>query len=831
MADYDSKTNTFSMSVRDITDFIYRDGDVSGDGYSSSEEKMLAGARFHRSYEARMEKQGFVSEYRMEYLHEYEDGLKLKINGIADLLKWNAGTKAAEIGEIKTVSKSVDTLDMDSIPKYKAQSWFYAHMFMIEKGINSVCVSLIFHNLNSKLTNVVKKDVDFCESSELFSHTLDALYKWLRLYLDHKKVRDESIAELKFPHDSYRKGQRELCAAVYRSVRDGEKLFAEAPTGTGKTVSALFPAIKAMGEGHIRKIFYLTAKVITRKVAKDAMADMAKGSQLDFRTIVLCAKSRSCLGDGNCLPHLCKYSKGHGERVNAALFDLISNVSLITPEIVAQYAEKYTVCPHELALDASLFCDAVVGDYNHSFDPRAMLQRYFSCGGDYAVLVDEAHNLPDRAREMYSSALGVKMLKDAARSLKGESKLRKLKAAFSKVAKEISEIGKANEDKKAEEGKVCVRITDALETALNHLCEEYRKFLSREEFETQKEKTVEAYFECKFFLKLIDFCGIYDNSFAVFYNYIGKNGELDIMCTDPSAILYDLSKLSKSTVFFSATLRPFDYYYDILGGSRKGDDSDEKIENTAYPSDISSAKNGAYLDKYIRIGSPFPKENLLPLAICGISTRFKDRDESYEKIANVIFSSVKAKVGNYMVFFPSFRYLECVYEYFDELCRKDGENQRSIKTMCQTSEMSEDERAEFLLEFESFGQNTLVGFCVCGGVFSEGVDLRGECLSGAIIIGTGMPGVCFERNLLRRSYDAKGHDGFDFAYTFPGLNRVFQAGGRVIRTETDRGFVLLIDDRYRYRKYISSFPEAWENIRYFSSAENVGKEIEKFFER
>lgn len=797
MAEYDRSTNTVTMSVRDITDFIFRDGNAASESYSVPEEKMLAGARFHRSYEQKLENKGYTPEYRTEYLHEYPDGLKLKIQGIADAVKDTK--KKLYVCEIKTVSVDVQSLETESIPKYRAQVYMYAYMIMCEKNAKACNISIVYHNISKSATKILDEVESFENAENFFKDVLGRLHPWLLLYLDHTKVRDAGLKALAFPHESYRKGQRDICAAVFRAVRDGTKLFVEAPTGTGKTISALFPSLKAMGEGYCGKIFYLTAKVITRSVAKEALESLTS-SGLSLRSIILTAKSKSCLGGGNCLPHLCKYSDGHGERVNSAIFAMVSENSLITPETVADYAERYTVCPHELALDASMFCDVIVGDYNHAYDPNATLQRYFSSPSDFAVLVDEVHNLPDRARDMYSSELEASELRAAAKALKDAPK--KVKSTFSKLAREISAIGKSLDEENIDDIKHTVSLTEGFIGALDALCEEYRRFLSKDDYDKEKELTIDVYFKCRFFHTLTECRDIYENSFSVYFDRTARKKRLCIMCTDPSPILEELAELPKSTVLFSATLRPFGYYFDVLGGK-------------------------AERDKYISVGSPFPSENLLCASLCGISTVYKDRSTSYTAICDAICEAVKHKVGNYLVFFPSFKYMDDVYEVFTE----SFSHGKSLDVIRQTPDMTDGERSDFLMRFNEYGSSTLIGFTVCGGVFSEGVDLKGERLSGAIVVGTGMPAICFERDLLKKSYGSKGRDGFDFAYTYPGLNRVFQAGGRVIRSETDRGFVLLIDTRYRSRKYLSCLPDSWRGIRFFKDISGLSDILREFWNK
>lgn len=788
-----------NVSVREVCEFLRRSGDAYVGAASLPLEKMKKGVKFHRDFQKEQCKtlKGYCPEYRMCIEEKIDDVFTLNLNGIADGIAEGGMNDVVVIDEIKTTSKKAGSLDFGSIPVYDMQLYCYAYMYMKLSGERNAVIRLIYHNCDSDETNIVEKRMDFAETCGRFREMCEELLPWVRFIYDHRIRRNESIASLEFPFGSYRRGQRELCGAVYRSVRDSGTLFAQAPTGTGKTVSALFPAMKALGEDKGEKIFYLTAKAVQRNVAREAVERMS-GKGLFARMLVLTAKSKSCLSEGNCMPHLCKYSDSCFDRMNEALWDIINNELVITPEILAEYAEKHCVCPHELALDTSYFCDVVVGDYNHLYDPQAYLQRYFSVGGDYVALVDEAHNLPDRARDMYTAVISRSALSKAHKELKEAPK--KVRRSFSSLANILKKMGKAMAEKGEDRRIFGTSAGFEFENALEKLCDAYKGFLGEDICRTEKEKTLEIFFDCNFMFQITELAMVHPDCFRVYAETDGRDTVMYYTCTNPAPILRAICDSIRSTVYFSATLSPFDYYTELLC---------MREEN----------------DKYIRLPSPFDSKNQLVAVYTTLSTRLKDRDGSYEKVCEIIYSAIKCKVGNYLVFFPSFKYLANVLEVFEDA-------HPEIVTVVQESNMDEEKRQEFLSRFDTHGDGTLLGFAVCGGLFSEGIDLVGDKLSGVVIIGTGMPSICFERDLIKSCFE-DGTDirrGFNYAYTYPGLNRVFQAAGRVIRTESDKGFIVLCDDRYKTREYYSNFPSHWtDSIKYIGSTARLEKTVADFW--
>lgn len=796
---FDVKDDGFIYtSVREICEFIYRDGDAYAGAASLPLEKMKKGVRFHREFQLQQARahRNYTAEYRLCLEEVLETPFTLSLSGIADGICEEGGRGCVIIDEIKTTSKKVSGLSFGSIPKYDMQLYLYAYMYMKLTGEKSALVRLVYHNCDSEETNICEKEIDFCFALEMFHRVTSGLLPWVKLIYEHRERRNASIKLLEFPFSSYRKGQRELCAAVYRSIRDCTALFAEAPTGTGKTVSALFPAYKALGEGKGEKIFYLTAKAVQRGVALSAVEKM-QTCGLYTRAIVLMAKTKSCLADGNCMPHLCKYSSGCFDRMNDALWELVTNENVITPEVVASYAEKHCVCPHELALDATYFCDVVIGDYNHLYDMQAALQRYFSVGGDYTVLVDEAHNLPDRAREMYTASISRSVLSKAHKDLKEAPK--KVRRKFSALRGILKKLGDSMTENGEERRILGTGAGAEFENALEKLCDAYKGFLGEDICAAEKEKTLEVFFDCNFMYQICNLALEHPDCFKVYAQAYGRDTVLYYTCTNPAPIIRAICESVRSVVYFSATLRPFNYYTSLLG--------------------MDGEK-----DKYIRLASPFDSKRQLVAVYGTLSTRLRDREGSYERVSEIIFSAIKCKVGNYLAFFPSFKYLSEVLSVFSDA-------HPEIRLAVQESVMDDESRRGFLMEFESHGESTLLGFAVCGGFFSEGIDLVGEKLSGVIIVGTGMPSICFERDLIRSSFGGdEDRTGFNYAYTYPGLSRVFQAAGRVIRTESDCGFIVLCDDRYKTSEYYSHFPASWnENIKYVGSTARLEREISAFW--
>ena len=790
---FSENSRVVHASVRELCEFIYRTGDVYSGGSDITGNAMLMGAKIHRELQNKYKKEDpcYQSEYHIKYLEEFED-FEYEIVGSMDGILENGD--ATVIDEFKTTSIELEALEWDTVKAHSAQLMCYGFMYCAENATNFVTLRLTYYNYDDDDIKTIEKEFTFTQLRKWFDELLTLHVKWAKLIYDHKMRRNESLHEMKFPFSEFRSGQRELSAKIYRCNKSGKRLFAEAPTGIGKTVSTLFPSLKSIGEGEGDKIFYLSAKNSGAIAAQDCLnLFYEKGACIKYCSLT--SKEKICFRDRNCLPTECEYSKGHYDRVNDAIFDLVSNHNKITKELVVEYAEKYKVCPFEFELDLSMFCDVVIGDYNYAFDPRAKLQRYFSDGGDYITLVDEAHNLVDRAREMYSAELSLSFLRRFSKHFKG---IRKLSGRLTKCINVLKKYKQALELTEKEQMKVTVSEHDL--DPFRFFCDAYRKFLTEDGYEEVKKNTLELFFEISFFTEIFDIESVFQEDYIDFCEEQDDDLTLKLYCADPSNQIKLATGKMRSCIFFSATMTPAEYYIKMLGA-----DNDE--------------------DEIISVPSPFPKENLLLCVYKNVSTRFKDRLSSIENVIEIIHKACSVKTGNYFVFFPSYSYMKLVY---DDFCVSYPD----VKTIIQEPGMTPELRDEFLSHFKKNPDETLIAFALCGGIFSEGVDLTGDRLSGAVIVGTGLPGICFERDMLKEHFDKTIGEGlgYNYAYTYTGLNRVYQAGGRVIRTKDDKGFVVLADDRYGKISHRRKFPTAWKNdIKMILSPSALEKTIKDFW--
>jgi len=781
------------ISVSKIVELVMRSGDIDSrfsDG-SSTYSAMHKGSRAHRKIQKQQREAGESYEHEVSLRHEMGiDGIPLILQGRADGVITRDG--GFVIDEIKTT-----TLPLEYIYKqhqqHLAQGKCYAYMYLqeLENPPQGVSVQLTYFQLESEEIQRHSWDFTTDELADFFDELIAKFGVWLRFERDWKIIRDESIAQTTFPFDTYRKGQRELAVYAYRAISTQKKLYVSAPTGIGKTLSTIFPAIKAMGKGMTEKLFYLTAKTIARTVAEDAVRLMAtKG--LRFKSITLRAKEKICPNDECvCNPEHCAFARGHFDRVNDALLDMLENNDIITPDITTEYTYKHRVCPHELALDATLYCDMVIGDYNHVFDPLVYLHRFFSSektyeDKEYVFLIDEAHNLVERVRDMYSMSLGRAMFAAVRKGLKDKDNLSKeLRKTLRQIDTYLADVRKEHEEARNHVQQEQDMVFKALLTLFSAAATDWlaaKKVRGHQMYD----EILALYFETSRFLLIAE---MYDEQFYATITEIGRiDVTITLFCIDPSSIVADRLGMGKSSIIFSATLAPLPYYREILGGDSE--------------------------DAMLSLPSPFDPSNLLTIAHAGISTKYVDRAGSYVPIARAINATMCRKKGNYMCFFPSYEYMHRVHDVFCE-------EFPHVKTLLQKSGMTEEARIEFLAQFDSDSAETLVGFVVLGGIFSEGIDLVGDRLIGSIIVSVGIPMISLRQNLIRGYFDQKNGQGYDFAYTFPGMNKVLQAAGRVIRTEEDRGVVLLIDSRYATAKYHAMMPEHWAGMHFVQSIQQL----------
>lgn len=777
---------TVKISVRNLVEFILREGDIDNRTAGSMErDAMLQGSRIHRKIQRRM-----GSAYRAEVLLKIQcpcDGFTLQVEGRADGIMAEEGQPV--IDEIKGVMRELEQV-REPVGVHLAQAKCYAYIYAFQNGLEEIGVQMTYCNLETEEIKRFRQQYQWKELEHWFMDLVHAYEKWAGFQIAWKKERNTSIRRTEFPFP-YREGQRDLAASVYRTILRKKKLFIQAPTGVGKTMATVFPTVRAMGEELGEKLFYLTAKTITRTVAEQAFQTL-RSQGLLFKTITLTAKEKICFcEETECNPDACPYAKGHYDRVNDAVFDLITNGCDLTRNVLEAQAEKYRVCPFEMALDVSVWVDGVICDYNYVFDPNAHLKRFFSEGnkGGYLFLIDEAHNLVERGREMYSAEI----YKEDILKIK-----RLVKAEDSRLAKRLEECNRLLLEMKREcenytvldevrsaEGNAGYQVVESVSHValkLMNVFGELERFLEECQDPKKREEVLDFYFQVRDFLNIYD---ILDENYTV-YTELERQGrfKLKLLCVNPAANLQKYLEQGNSTVFFSATLLPIHYYKTLLS-----------VETEDYA-------------VYAR--STFPAENRLLLLGTDVSTRYTLRGkEMYRRIALYILETIRAKRGNYMIFFPSYRFMEDVYEFF-QIERKEEDE---IECVLQSQYMGEEAREIFLETFEEDREDSLAGFCVMGGIFSEGIDLTRDRLIGAVIVGTGLPQVCNDREILRSYFDGRKLSGFDYAYLYPGMNKVLQSAGRVIRTEEDRGVILLLDERFLGVRYQGTFPREWSGIQ------------------
>ncbi len=764
----DENLPVIRISVRNLVEFILREGDIDNrTGGGQDPENMQMGSRIHRKIQRQM-----GSDYQAEVPLKTEivcDGFTLKIEGRADGLIHTK--EQVMVDEIKGVLRELDRVQ-EPAGIHLAQAKCYASMVAEQEEVDEIGVQMTYCQME---TEEVKRFQYSYQSNELkvwFDGVIRQYEKWAKFQIEWRKARNASIKGIEFPFP-YRKGQRDLAVSVYRTILRKKKLFIQAPTGVGKTISTVFPAVKAVGEELGEKIFYLTAKTITRTVAEQAFETLRE-QNLKFKVITLTAKEKICFcEETSCNPDDCPYAKGHFDRVNDAVYELLMQEDVMSREVLEAQARKHKVCPFEMALDVSTWVDGVICDYNYVFDPDARLRRFFAEGGagGYLFLIDEAHNLVERGRQMYSAELCKEDFLSVKKLVKGEA------PRFAKRLEACNKILLAMK-KECENYKVLDNISHFGIQLMNVLSETDR-YLEECVDKEVRETVLDFYFQVRSFLNIYD--GLDEN--YVIYTEYQENGRfvLKLFCVNPAANLQKCLDKGNSAVFFSATLLPIQYYKRLL--------STEKDNYAVY------------------IDSSFDTKKRLLMNGVDVSTRYTMRSrEMYQRYATYIFRVVKAKMGNYLIFFPSYQFMEDVYQEFTQLLASDEEE---MDLVIQQQHMDEEERENFLRAFEMGREKSLIGFGVLGGIFSEGIDLTNEKLIGTLIIGTGLPQVCNEREILKSYFDQKGLYGFDYAYRYPGMNKVLQAAGRVIRTEDDRGVILLLDERFQREKGKEIFPKEW----------------------
>ena len=813
------------LSVRELVEFVGRKGDIDVRFSRSDPDAMQEGARLHRKIQ-KEQGSGYKAEVTLsrEIFEEYDgEHMLIAIEGRADgifeamlsdvagkqgqsaLIVKNFLDKEKENGssdreiwfidEIKTTYRDVDIMT-EPVEVHLSQAKCYACIYAKDNDLDIVGVRMNYCNLE----NEHKKFFYYIYLQEELSSWLKAMTheysKWMAWQIKWERKRNAAIRKLEFPF-SYREGQKDLVIGVYRTISRKKKLFLEAPTGVGKTISTVFPAVKAMGEGLTSKLFYGTAKTIARTVAEEAFS-IIKDAGVLMKTVTITAKEKICiLEKPACNPDECPRAKGHFDRVNDCVYDMLCSEEGITREKIISYAEKHNVCPFEMCLDVTTWADAVICDYNYLFDPNVYLRRFFADGPerDYVFLIDEAHNLVERAREMYSAVI-VKEEFLLVKKMVGSSDYlhKKLSGAIDKCNRQMLDLKRQCEDFAVWED------VDSLFGSLLAFMGVYESLPVSFRVEDQ-EMLSKLYLDVRHFVNMYQSM---EDNYSIYSDYSEEGCfRLTLRCMDPSKPLKQCIKRGRSAVFFSATLIPVKYYISQLGGNEE--------------------------DYAVYAPSPFSKEKRLIAVARDVSSKYTRRGPGeYEKIAEYIKTFVSAHQGNYMVFFPSYRMMNDICSVLEEMYGDEiniAENfepdnadetkeKNGICFIKQKPGMTETEKESFLESFDGANTGTHVGCCVMGGIFGEGIDLRADRLIGAVIVGTGLPQVCYERELFRNYFDEKNGNGFEYAYLYNGMNKVLQSAGRVIRTADDKGAILLLDERFGTTQYQNLFPQEWYPFNY-----------------
>ncbi|MCC8098099.1 MAG: DEAD/DEAH box helicase [Eubacterium sp.] len=777
------------LSVGDMLEMTVRSGSI--DTRFTSRNRAVQGTRLHQKLQKRHIKSAaeaglaYESEVTIKTGFSYRNYDFMLMGRIDGLVK---ADKKIVIEEIKSTTANLEDIEEPLAVKHLAQAKIYGYMYGENYGKKNFEIYLTYCDLKGNEKSLIYS-YSFKELKEYFFEILESYYKWTEINEQLIAKRDMTLEVLKFPYESFRNGQRELSVAVYKTLVSGKKMFASAPTGIGKTLGTIFPTLKYMAKkgDKPKRAFYLTSKNTIKALAENALSFMEEKG-LFIVSVTLTAKEKICLNsEVSCNPVKCSYARGHFDRVNDALWEIINNETVITGDTVREYAKQHRVCPFELALDLTNFAHFIICDYNYAFDPSAKLCRFFDedRNEEYIALIDEAHNLPSRSREMYSAEIYKSEVLAVKRALKGSSA--KLSSCLNSINSYLLR------EKAGMEGELVSKSRDSgFIHLLNDFIQAADRWLVRHEGSSAYDLVLDFYFKAMDYVKADDY---FDRHFVVIKESWGKELKKTIFCRDASEILRGLEENFKSIVFFTATFKPMDYFIEVLGGDSK---KDNKIE----------------------IPSPFPRENLCVITDNSISTVYKDRENSYIPIAERIFTLKNAKRGNYICFFPSYEYMERVYEAYTDRYGAEG-------SIIQKKGFTEEDRAGFLDDFKE--NSAVIGFCVLGGVFSEGIDLKGSRLIGCAVVGVGLPKVAVKQNVIKEYYDSEKKDGFAYAYAYPGMIKAAQAGGRVIRAKDDRGVILLLDRRFSTDFYKSLLPSHWQGGYSVFGSQSISRILKYFW--
>ena len=771
-----------SLSVKDMVELLYGSGNISST--KNLLQRAQEGTDIHKYWQNQYletDKKEVVCQIK----YEHED-FTLSIQGRIDGVLFREDKIIIE--EIKSTHLDFDQLEIETTPSHLAQAKIYAYIYASNNGLKKIDILLTYIQVNDLKVKQFDKSLTLKQLENYYLKTVNKYIEWEEKIKNHEETRQKSIIGLEFPFPEYRLNQREMMAYIYRNILNQGKLYLEAPTGIGKTIASLFAGLKAINKPR-QKIFYNTAKNDGKKVVIDTIK-LLEEKGLVTKSVEITAKDSMCFLDKrDCDPEVCKYAKGYYNRIFKTIDDVYTNETLLTKELIKHYAKKHTVCPFELSLDLSNYADIIICDYNYVFDPLVKLIRYFEDDQYNPILLcDEAHNLVDRSRKMYSSSLTESMFVkalDISRYLKPDPsyEINQVLEVFSAAKITLLEVDFVQKEE----------VNPTLILYLRKLAVKLDKIFSDDKIKFERQELQDFYFEIARFLKINEF---YNDDFVYVIERYEEGIIISINCLNASEFINQtIDNHCEAANFFSATLTPM-FYYKSLITSNLGED--------------------------ISLVSDFSQNNLLLLAIDDVSTRYKDRDYSIEKIVQATKALVNGKKGNYIVFFPSYAYLNKL----EGILLNEIEN---VNFISQKRNMFSNERDELMNLFKEDSEVSQVFLFVMGGIFGESIDLIGDQLSGVLIVGVGLPAIAPFNNILKSHYDLTFNNGFDYAYTYPGLNKVIQAVGRVIRTKTDRGVALLLDDRFTTRKYLRLYPKFWSHLSVCNDMFELNKMIKDFW--
>ncbi len=736
---------------------------------------------------------------------------KLEIEFREGIYRFRISTYADEVSDnnltvVRQTACGSASEKKNATAECRAEAFVLAKILSEKYDYDLVNITVVYVDKESGEREQTRETVDKKTIDTFFKKCTCAVAIYAKPEIERVTERLPSMKSMRFPYEDVRDGQDEFIRRTYKTLSRGGTLFACAPTGTGKTVSVIYPALKSLGDGRCDKVFYLTPKTTTAEAAKDCLS-LLESRGVKVKAIILTSKEKSCPRALVCRESspLCDMARCN-KLAEATMAIYESKKSVVTIADIREIATRYAVCPYELELSYSELCDVVICDFNYLFDPVVYIRRFFTEGGNFAFLIDEAHNLCDRGREMYSAELSVADI-DALLLSDKIGTLSRLRDELPKIKFRIEETLTPflrDEMRRDEDGNEIgaahlsyvpnelYSIVADLHSILEE--EDQANIRSRDEEKTDRLKLIRnLLYRVK---KLDGALTSFDRGYKLFIFLAGGTLSFKVFCIDTSKEIQKRIDKGHGAVFFSATLSPLDYYRSALSTDRYADT--------------------------LEVRSPFDPEQLSVSIIDKISTRYSERERTLPAVARVIAGTLAARRGHYMVFAPSFEYAESIYREFSSKYPK-------VKCLLQGRSMSAKEKREFLDCFSEGKEEYLLGFCVMGGIYSEGIDLAGESLIGAIVVGIGMPSLSYEREAIAEYFQDKYDSGKEYAYIYPGMNRVFQAAGRVIRRETDRGVIVLIDDRFEDPIYKKSIPSLWQGMQYIANAKDLKVELDRFW--